>query len=85
MWPSTPITQTRAAMVQDLYQMAFFRQLADEESTRSNAPSQLTDESLSDLLREYSAFLARIDHVDDAELLLNLADEAAPRVPARSA
>jgi hypothetical protein len=79
-YASTPLTQLRAAMVQDLYQMAFHRQLerADSgEGDSDSASEPLTDAALATLLRDYAAVLEQTDHLDESQLLIGLASETA--------
>ncbi len=65
-------------MVQDLYQMAFFRQLESADAHPGGPESApISDEALSELLYDYAAFLERTDYLDDAELLVSLADQTA--------
>jgi hypothetical protein len=80
--PVTPLTGARVAMVQDLYQMAFCRQLASSEPSAPvcGSTKPLSDSELSNLLQEYAAVLAQMEHREDAVLLMGLAVQTAPRV-----
>jgi hypothetical protein len=82
---TTPLTGARVAMVQDLYQMAFCRQLAlgDRGADACGSTKPLSDAELASLLQDYAAVLAHTEHRADAVLLMGLAVQTAPRIRAR--
>jgi hypothetical protein len=74
LYTSTPLNTARAAMVQDLYRLAFCRQLVESHpgapAVVTPSPAQPHDDAIDAILEDYAAMLRRIDHDDDAELLL---------------
>jgi hypothetical protein len=79
LFAGTPLNQTRAAIVQDLYRLAFFRQLEASSADPASAHVPMGDEAIASLLREVAAVLDRTEHQDDAAILKSLAFDAAPQ------
>jgi hypothetical protein len=79
--PGTPLNETREAMVQDLYRLAFYHQLqasAEQSVSKRSADRSLSEAALAEILHEYAAVLQVTDHADDAKLLLGLIEHRSP-------
>jgi hypothetical protein len=72
----TPLNQARAAIVQDLYRLAFIHQL---EAGAPRAQEPIGDETLASLLDAMADVLDRTAHQEDAAIVKGLALDAAPR------
>jgi hypothetical protein len=79
LFAGTPLNQARAAIVQDLYHLAFVQQLEATNADASSACKPIDDAAIARLLREIAEVLDRTEHEEDAAILKSLAVATAPR------